>query len=316
VIPLADIYAAREALAGTAVRTPVIRLHVDAPAEIYLKLENLQPIGSFKIRGAFNAMSRRTPEELAAGVITASAGNMAQGVAWGARLRGIPCTVVVPDYAPRTKIAAIERLGGTVIPVPFADWWQAIVTSSFPGLDGVFIHPVLDDAVMAGNGTIGLELLEDMPELDAVVVPWGGGGLTCGIASALRGLKADVKIYSVEPETGAPMARSFAAGESLPVDDYRASFVDGSGSKALLPKMWELGRGLIDGGLVSTLDETAAAVRMLAGRARVVAEGAGALALASALAGRAGAGRVACIVSGGNIDDERLRSVLAGDTPA
>jgi threonine dehydratase len=316
VIPLADIYAAREALAGTAVRTPLVRLHVDAPAEIYLKLENLQPIGSFKIRGAFNAMSRRTPEELAAGVITASAGNMAQGVAWGAKLRGIPCTVVVPDYAPRTKIAAIERLGGTVITVPFADWWQAIVSSSFPGLDGVFIHPVLDDAVMAGNGTIGLELLEDLPELDAVVVPWGGGGLTCGIASALRGLEADVKIYSVEPETGAPMARSFAAGESLPVDDYRASFVDGSGSKALLPKMWELGRGLIDGGLVSTLDETAAAVRMLAERARVVAEGAGALALASALAGRAGSGRVACIVSGGNIDDERLRSVLAGDTPS
>jgi threonine dehydratase len=316
VIPLADIYAAREALAGTAVRTPLVRLHVDAPAEIYLKLENLQPIGSFKIRGAFNAMSRRTPEELAAGVITASAGNMAQGVAWGAKLRGIPCTVVVPDYAPRTKIAAIERLGGTVIPVPFADWWQAIVSSSFPGLDGVFIHPVLDDAVMAGNGTIGLELLEDLPELDAVVVPWGGGGLTCGIASALRGLEADVRIYSVEPETGAPMARSFAAGESLPFDDYRASFVDGSGSKALLPKMWELGRGLIDGGLVSTLDETAAAVRMLAGRARVVAEGAGALALASALAGRAGSGRVACIVSGGNIDDERLRSVLAGDTPS
>jgi threonine dehydratase len=316
VIPLADIYAAREALAGTAVRTPLVRLHVDAPAEIYLKLENLQPIGSFKIRGAFNAMSRRTPEELSAGVITASAGNMAQGVAWGARLRGIPCTVVVPDHAPRTKIAAIERLGGTVIPVPFADWWQAIVSSSFPGLEGVFIHPVLDHAVMAGNGTIGLELLEDLPELDAVVVPWGGGGLTCGIASALRGLEADVKIYSVEPETGAPMARSFAAGEPLPVDDYRASFVDGSGSKALLPEMWELGRRLIDGGLVSTLDETAAAVRLLAERARVVAEGAGALALASALAGRAGSGRVACIVSGGNIDGERLRSVLAGDTPA
>jgi threonine dehydratase len=316
VIPLDDIYAAREALAGTAVRTPLVRLYADAPAEIYLKLENLQPIGSFKIRGAFNAMSRRSPEELAAGVITASAGNMAQGVAFGAKLRGIPCTVVVPDYAPRTKIEAIERLGGNVIPVPFADWWQAIVTSSFPGLDGVFIHPVLDDAVMAGNGTIGLELLEDLPDLDAVVVPWGGGGLTCGIASALRALKPDVRIYSAEPETGAPMARSFAAGESLPVDDYRASFVDGSGSKALLPKMWELGRGLIDGGLVSTLDETAAAVRMLCERARVVAEGAGALALASALAGRAGGGRVACIVSGGNIDGERLRSVLAGDTPA
>jgi threonine dehydratase len=294
----------------------VIRLYADAPAEIFLKLENLQPIGSFKIRGAFNAMSTRSAEQLAAGVITASAGNMAQGVAWGARLRGIPCTVVVPDYAPKTKLAAIERLGGTVIPVPFADWWQAIVTSSFPGLDGVFIHPVLDDGVMAGNGTIGLELLEDLPDLDAVVVPWGGGGLTCGIASALRALKPDIRIYSVEPETGAPMARSFAAGESLPFDDYQASFVDGSGSKALLPKMWELGRGLIDGGLVSTLDETAAAVRMLAERARVVAEGAGALALAAALAGRAGGGRVACIVSGGNIDADRLRSALAGETPA
>jgi threonine dehydratase len=315
-IPIEEIRAAREALAGTATRTPLIRLQVDAPAEIHLKLENLQPIGSFKIRGAFNAMSKRSPEELAAGVITASAGNMAQGVAWGARLRGIPCTVVVPDYAPRTKIEAIERLGGRVIPVPFADWWRAIEESRFPGLDGVFIHPVLDDAVMAGNGTIGLELLEDLPDLDAVVVPWGGGGLCCGIASAIRALRPEVRVYSVEPETGAPMAASLAAGESTPVDDYRASFVDGSGSKALLPKMWDLGRGLVDGGLIASLDETAAAVRMLAGRVRVVAEGAGGLALAAALAGRAGSGRVACIVSGGNIDSERLRSILAGDTPS
>jgi threonine dehydratase len=314
-IPIEEIRAAREALRGTAVRTPLVRLHVDAPAEIYLKLENLQPIGSFKIRGAFNAMSVRSPEELAAGVITASAGNMAQGVAWGAKLRGIPCTVVVPDYAPRTKVEAIERLGGTVIPVPFADWWKAIQESRFPGLDGVFIHPVLDDAVMAGNGTIGLELIEDLPDLDAVIVPWGGGGLTCGIASALRALRPEAKVYSVEPETGAPMAASFAAGESLPVEDYRASFVDGSGSKSLLPKMWELGRTLIAGGLVSSLDETAAAVKLLADRARVVAEGAGALALASALAGRAGSGRVVAIVSGGNIDDERLRTILAGETP-
>jgi threonine dehydratase len=312
---LEAIRAAREALKGTAVRTPLVRLYADAPAEIHLKLENLQPIGSFKIRGAFNAMSVRSPEELAAGVITASAGNMAQGVAWGAKLRGIPCTVVVPDYAPKTKIAAIERLGGTVIPVPFADWWKAIQESRFPGLDGVFIHPVLDDAVMAGNGTIALELLEDLPDLDAVVVPWGGGGLTCGIASALRALKPDVRIYSVEPDTGSPMALSFPAGESLPVESYQASFVDGSGSKALLPKMWELGRTLIDGGLAVSLDETAAAVRMLAERARVVAEGAGALSTAAALAGKAGGGKIVCIVSGGNIDAERLRTVLAGETP-
>jgi threonine dehydratase len=315
-IPIEQIRAAREVLAGTAVRTPLVRLYVDAPAEIHLKLENLQPIGSFKIRGAFNAMSRRTPEELAAGVITASAGNMAQGVAWGAKLRGIPCTVVVPDYAPRTKIEAIERLGGKVIPVPFADWWEAIMTSSFPGLDGVFIHPVLDEGVMAGNGTIGLELLEDLPDLDAVVVPWGGGGLCCGIASAIRASKPGVRIYSVEPETGAPMSLSLPKGEMTAVDDYRASFVDGSGSKSLLPKMWERGRTLVDESLIATLDETAAAVRMLAERARVVAEGAGALSLAATLAGRAGTGKVVCIVSGGNIDAERLRTILAGDTPA
>jgi threonine dehydratase len=240
---------------------------------------------------------------------------MAQGVAWGAKLRGIPCTVVVPDYAPKTKLAAIERLGGRVIPVPFADWWQAIQTSSFPGVEGAFIHPVMDDAVMAGNGTIGLEILEDLPDVDAVVVPWGGGGLSCGIASALRALRPETKVYSVEPETGAPMALSFPAGESREVENYQASFVDGSGSKSLLPKMWELGRGLISGALVSSLDETAAAVRMLAERARVVAEGAGALALASALAGRAGSGKVVCIVSGGNIDADRLRTVLAGETP-
>jgi threonine dehydratase len=315
VIAIEDIYKAREALAGTAVRTPLVRLYADAPAEIHLKLENLQPIGSFKIRGAFNAMSTRTPDELAAGVITASAGNMAQGVAWGARLRGIPCTVVVPDYAPKTKIAAIERLGGTVIPVPFADWWQAIVTSSFPGLDGVFIHPVLDDGVMAGNGTIGLELLEDLPDLDAVVIPWGGGGLTCGIASALRQLKPDVRIYSVEPETGAPMALSYPAGESLPVEDYRASFVDGSGSRALLPKMWGLAQELMDAAASVSLDQTAAAVRLLAERARVVAEGAGGLSLAAARAGHGGTGKLVCIVSGGNIDASRLARILAGETP-
>ena len=200
--------------------------------------------------------------------------------------------------------------------MPFADWWRAIEESRYPGLDGVFIHPVLDDAVMAGNGTIGLELLEDLPDLDAVVVPWGGGGLTCGIASAIRALRPEVRIYSVEPETGAPMAASLAAGEATRPSTTSASFVDGSGSKALLPKMWGLGRGLVDGGLVASLDETAAAVRMLAERARVVAEGAGGLALAAALAGRAGSGRVACIVSGGNIDGERLRAILAGDTPS
>ena len=208
-IPLEAITRARATLAGVAVRTPLVRLRLDdSPAEIYLKLECLQPIGSFKIRGAINAMAEAPPGALAQGVVTASAGNMAQGVAWGARERGLPCTVVVPDHAPQTKLDAIERLGGRVLPVPFEDWWRAIETSEHPGVEGYFVHPVLDDGVMAGNGTIGLEILEDLPDVDAVLVPWGGGGLTCGIASALRQQKPGTRVIAVEPETGAPLTAS------------------------------------------------------------------------------------------------------------
>ena len=308
-IPIEEIRAAREVLAGTATRTPLVRLQVDAPAEIHLKLENLQPIGSFKIRGAFNAMSKRSPEELAAGVITASAGNMAQGVAWAARLRGIPCTVVVPDYAPKTKIAAIERLGGRVIPVPFADWWRAIEESRFPGLDGVFIHPVLDDAVMAGNGTIGLELLEDLPDLDGGRDPLGRRRAHVRHRERAPGAPsrgADLLGRAGDRRADGRVARRRRGARRSTTTARRSSTA--REARRCLPKMWGLGRGLVDGGLVASLDETAAAVRMLAERARVVAEGAGALALAAALAGRAGGGQVACIVSGGNIDSERLRS--------
>jgi threonine dehydratase len=314
VIPLADIEAARARIAGHAVRTPLVRLWVDGPAELWLKLECLQPIGSFKIRGASNALALLDDDELRRGVVTASAGNMAQGLAWAARARGVPCTVIVPEHAPQTKLDAIERLGAETLRVPYADWWQAIVDSRFPGIDARFVHPVLDDPVMAGNGTIGLELLEDLPELDAVVAPWGGGGLACGIASALKAHRPEVRVISAEPATGAPLARSLPAGASLPVD-YEPSFVDGSGSRALLPKMWELAQELIDHAASVPLDDAAAGVRLLAERARVVAEGAGALALAAALRGEAGEGRVVCVVSGGNIDAERLRVILAGDTP-
>jgi threonine dehydratase len=316
VIPFESITRARETLRGSAVRTPLVRLRLDdATAEISLKLECLQPIGSFKIRGALNAMAEAPPGALDHGVVTASAGNMAQGVAWGARERGIPCTVVVPDTAPRTKLDAIERLGGRVVPVPFEDWWRAIETSQHPGAEGYFVHPVLDDGVMAGNGTIGLEILEDLPDVDAVLIPWGGGGLTCGIASALKQQRPGVRVIAVEPETGAPLTASLPVGESRSVD-YRASFVDGSGSRALLPKMWGLAQELVDGAVAVTLDDTAAAVRLLAERARVVAEGAGALSLAAARAGLGGSGKVVCIVSGGNIDSSRLVKILSGETPA
>ncbi len=306
---LAEIEAARERIRGAAIRTPLVRLNAEAPAEIYLKLENLQPIGSFKIRGAANAMARLPTEALARGVLTASAGNMAQGVAFCARRLGVPCTVVAPDTAPATKIAAVERLGGRVIRVSFERWWQAFESRGYPGVDATFIHAFDDPDVMAGNGTIGLEILEDLPTVEAIVVPWGGGGLACGIAAAVRVRKPGCPIYAAEVETAAPFSVALAAGEPRVVD-YRPSFVDGIGSKTVFPNMFERGRAALAGAVVASLDQVAAAMRLLAERNRIVAEGAGACPVACALSGKAGAGRVVCVVSGGNIDLERLRSLL------
>jgi threonine dehydratase len=312
---LAEIRAARERLAGLATRTPLVRLNVeDAPAEIYLKLENLQPIGSFKLRGAGNAMAVAAPDALARGVCTASAGNMAQGVAWCARQRGVACTVVMPDHAPRTKQAAVERLGARAIKVPFDTWWQTLIDRRYPGVDGVFIHPVSDRAVMAGNGTIALEVLDDLPDLDAVVVPFGGGGLSCGIAAALRELRPHAKVYACEVETAAPLHAALQAGAPVPID-YRPSFVDGIGGKGILSEMWPLVRRLLGGSLVVSLEAAAGAIRILAERNRVVAEGAGAAPVAAALAGRAGRGKVVCVVSGGNIDLATLAVILQGGVP-
>jgi len=240
---------------------------------------------------------------------------MAQGVAWMAREEGVPATIIAPDHAPQTKLDAISRLGGTVTKVPFDRWWQSMEEGSYPGVGGLFVHPVLDEAVMAGNGTIGLELVDDLDEIDTVLIPWGGGGLTSGIASALAALSPGTKVFACEPETGAPVSASLAAGEPTAVD-YTASFVDGAGGKMLLPAMWERARALLMGAIPVTLDETAAAVRLLAERARVIAEGAGALSVAAALSGRAGEGRIVCIVSGGNIDASRLAAILEGGTPA
>ena len=309
-IPLAEIEAARERLAGSVVRTPLVRLEIeDAPAEIYLKLENLQPIGSFKLRGAGNALALASPEELERGVWTASAGNMAQGVAWWARRLGIRCTCVVPDTAPQTKLAAIRRLGSEIVAVSFDEWWEVFRTRAYKGLEGRFVHAFSDPAVMAGNGTVGLEILEDLPDVEAVVVPYGGGGLTCGIASALRELAPVCKVFAAEVATGAPLAPSLEAGRPTSVD-YEPSFVDGIGSPEVFPEMFELTRQLVDGSLVAGVDEVANAVRLLAERARVVAEGAGATSLAAALAGGAGPGKVVCVVSGGNIDSAKLAEIV------
>ena len=314
-IPLADIERARETIRGAAIRTPLVRLDApEAAATIWLKLECLQPIGSFKIRGAANAIRQAPPSETARGVVTASAGNMAQGVAWAARELGVPATIVAPEHAPATKLAAIERLGGTIVKVPYERWWQAILESRYEGIEGLFVHPVQDPPVMAGNGTIGLELAEQLPDADTVIVPWGGGGLFTGIASALAELSPATRLYAVEPETGAPVAAALA--DRAEPADYRPSFVDGAGGKSLLPAMWERARPLLAGSYVVSLDETAAAVRLLAERTRVVAEGAGTLAVAAALKHGTSGERIVCVVSGGNIDSSRLAEILAGRTPA
>jgi len=310
-LSLNDVRDARRRIDGTAVRTPLVRLNTaNASAEIYLKLENLQPIGSFKIRGAANAMRQMPADVLAKGVLTASAGNMAQGVAWMARELRVSCTVVAPDTAPQTKINAIERLGGRVIKAPFEDWWRAFETRAFPGVDASFVHAFDDPFVMAGNGTIGLEIIEDLPDVDAVVVPWGGGGLSCGIAAAMRELKPMCKVYAAEVATAAPLSISLTAGSPQVVADYQASFVDGIGSKTVFPQMLGLAKQLLDGAIVAELDEVAAALRLVAERNRVIAEGAGATAVAAALSGKAGSGKVVCIVSGGNIDFEKFCSIV------
>jgi len=309
-VSVAEAEEARRNIAPVALRTPLVRCNTDAPANLYLKLENLQPIGSFKIRGASNVMALTPRQQLERGVLTASAGNMAQGVAFCARRLGIQATIVAPDTAPATKTRAVERMGGRVIKVPFAEWWRTFETCSYPGVNATFIHAFNDARVMAGNATIALELLEDLPDVDAVVIPWGGGGLSCGIASVLRALAPQVRIYAAEIETAAPLAASLAAGEPRMVE-YQPSFVDGIGSKTVFPNMFEHARKLLDGSLVVTLNEAAEAMKLVAERNRIIVEGAAACAVAAARSGKAGSGKIVAIVSGGNIDLDKFAQLLA-----
>jgi threonine dehydratase len=314
-ISIGEILAARERLAGIAVRTPLIRYNGEAGSgEIHLKLENLQPIGSFKLRGAANSMAIAGREALGTGVYTASAGNMAQGVAWCAREMGIKCRVVVPDSAPRAKTDAIERLGGEVVKVSFDEWWQTLVNRGHPDMDGFFVHPFADPGVMAGNATIGVEIFEDIEDVDAIIVPYGGGGLACGIASAAAVLSPHTKVIAVEAETAAPLAESFKL--NAPATVLRTpTFIDGMGSAAIFEEMWPLVQSLLSGSIVVSVAEVAEAVKLLIERCRVVAEGAGAAALAAARSGALEGKRVVCIVSGGNIDLNVLTKILQGEVP-
>jgi threonine dehydratase len=306
-----QIEAARAAIAGVAIRSPLVRLNVpqDGP-RIYLKLENLQPIGSFKLRGAASVLAGADPAEVASGLVTASAGNMGQGAAWFAQRLGVPCTVVVPPTAPAAKVAAMEALGARVVRVSADDWWRAFEERRADGVDGVFIHAFDDPAVMAGNATIGLEIAEDLPEVTTVLVPWGGGGLSCGIATALREVAPSARVIATEIETGAPLRAALAAGGPVMVD-HQPSFVDGIGSKIVLRPMYDRAVELGIGALTVSVDETAAAVRLLLERNRTLAEGAGATPVACALAGGFDPEEtIVCVVSGGMIGLDTLAQLL------
>jgi len=294
----------------TAVRTPLVRVDFGGSTDLYLKLETLQPVGSFKIRGAYNALRRLSPAERASGVWTVSAGNAAQGVAFAAKRVGTSCAVLVVDSAPATKLQAIERFGARIVTAPYEECWRAVERHASDRMTGRFVHPFDDDDVIAGNGTIGLEILQDLPDVEVVIAALGGGGLLSGVASALRAVRPRVRILAAEPETAAPLAASIAAGHATAAPDWRASFVDGAGGMTVLPSMWPLLSSLVDGSIVVSLDDVRHAMRLVAERAHVICEGAAACAVAAALSGRAGTGPTVAIVSGGNIDLSRFAALI------
>src|SRR5437660_853978 len=311
-IELSEIRAARERIAKTIVRTPLIRLELGPEfPEIRLKLENLQPINAYKLRGAANAVAMLPEADRKRGVWTISAGNAGQGVAYAARAAGVPCTVVVVETAPKSKLNRMKALGATLIPVPYEIAWKALDERSFPGVGGIFIHPFDDDDFIAGHGTMGLEILEDAPETAAVIASIGGGGLITGVASAIKALKPEIKVFGVEPETAAPAALSFEKGSPQAFTNWKASFVDGAGGQSMFPRMWERMKRAVDDYLVVSLEETKNAMRLMAEKARVISEGAGALPLAAALSGRAGEGPIVAIVSGGNIDLNKFCELIS-----
>ena len=310
-----DVTAARRNIRGLAVRTPLLKLSADLPGiNVYLKLENLQPLGSFKIRPGVNALKTMDPERLRQGVLTASAGNFGQGLAFAAREIGVPATVVVPEGSAATKAKGLAGLGAKVIRLPFDEWWTVLTTRRFAGEQGVFIHPVAESPVIAGNATIGAEILEDQPDIDAVVVPFGGGGLACGIGSVMRRLKPGVRMIVAESEAAQPAAAALANGRPMRVPHIR-SFVDGMGSTTVLEDMWPLIREVVDGAACASFAQIAEAIRLLAGRHHVIAEAAGAASVAVAMAGQAGEGNIVCIISGGNIDPSKLGAILNGQSP-
>jgi len=313
-IPLSAVRDAAREIYRAAIRTPLVRVYLDPPApELYLKLEVLQPIGSFKIRGAYNTVRQLTKDELKDGVWTVSAGNAAQGVAFAARQAGARCSVMVMDTAPETKIRAIERLGASIVRATYDECWRTVETHGSDRMRGHFVHPFDDDRFIAGNGTAALEIFEDLPDVDAIIAPLGGGGLLSGIGAVARELKPTTRVYAAEPETAAPLAASLAAGRPIYFEGWRASFVDGAGGKSVIASMWPLLSSLA-GSIVVSLDEVAQAMKLIAERNHVIAEGAAGCAIAAGLSGRAGSGKVVAVVSGGNIDLPKFASLVGACT--
>jgi threonine dehydratase len=311
-IAIDDIEAARERIAGTVIRTPLVKLDLGSSApDVWLKLENLQPTNAYKIRGASNAVAHLSEEQRGRGVWTISAGNAGQGVAYAARQFGIPSTVVAIETAPQTKLERMRALGAKIVPVSYQDAWKAAESHSFEGLDATFVHPFDNHDFIAGHGTMGLEILEDLPEVHTVIAAIGGGGLITGVGSAIKARRADVKVLGAEPETAAPYAYSIAQGGPQWFPEWQASFVDGAGGKSVTDRMWQRMRPVTDGAITVTLDQTRDAMRLIAEKSRTIAEGAGALALAAALTGQAGDGPIVCVVSGGNIDLEKFAELVA-----
>lgn len=307
-----DIGEARDRIAGTVLRTPLVKLDLgDGAPDIRLKLENLQPTNAYKIRGATNAVARLSDEDRARGVWTISAGNAGQGVAYAARKFAIPCSVVAIETAPQTKLDRMRALGATIVPVSYDEAWKAAESHEFPGLDGTFIHPFDNHDFIAGHGTMGLEILEDIPEVRTVIAAIGGGGLISGVGSAIKAQRPDIKVLGAEPETAAPYALSIREGGPRRFSDWQASFVDGAGGKSVTERMWQRMRPVTDGTITVTLDQTREAMRLIAEKTRTIAEGAGSLALAAALTGQAGTGPIVCIVSGGNIDLAKFAELVA-----
>lgn len=310
-IAIEEIEQARERIAGTVLRTPLVRVEVGDGRDIRLKLENLQPTNAYKIRGGANAVANLSDDARSRGVWTISAGNAGQGVAYAARQFGIPCTVVAIETAPQTKLDRMRALGATIVPVSYDQAWVAAETHAFEGLEGTFVHPFDNDDFIAGHGTMGLEILEDCPDVQAVICAIGGGGLITGVGSAIKARKPDTKVLGAEPETAAPYDLSLRAGAPRKFPDWKASFVDGAGGKSVTERMWQRVQPVVDGSIIVTLDQTREAMRLIAEKTRTIAEGAGALALAAAMTGRAGKGPIVCVVSGGNVDLDRFAELVA-----